>query len=607
MGVIRSNDPNTWTDVDGIILNEVAPASNVARVAANVGILVGQSQRGPAELTELVSLTMAQEVFGKDKTKGLNKVLKNKTFGRLKFIRVVASDAVLATKNFASSAVDRIKFDAKGGKGLFGNSIQVAIEEASQSRQEKHTVLCVADVADNLDQKYFILRDEVGTVGVWLDVDDGGGSAPAGALACNRQIEVTTIVTNDSAATVASKIAAVLEADSKFSASADGATITATCVAYAPGVGTVGNGDSGFTVTRTLLGANEGKKYSIKDVSADAVLPIEVYDNIKIANIANDLPFIKSKLVVPTVLSSLAEPANTAYTALAGGADGTVSDSDYEDAIEKAKVDGAGNVLFLDAYNAVRNGYLKLHAAEAQNKMVIVEGLSSDEYDDAITGVDNLRDTDGRIIYAFNPAITVIDGIEVEQPAAWWIAAAYTQCPAHIDLAFVENVKFMAGITRLKYSLGTAEFKLLNKAGICSLEFDADFGHKVKSAVTTQVINTEKQTILRRRMTDFLQDSLAKYLKNFANGVNSKRKRDSVKAGIMRFDDALINDEILPGDAEVSGGSARLIDTESQNTDDSIGQGMFKVVYKRRIYSSMRYIVLSTEIGTGVVVVEEVA
>lgn len=606
MGVMRKSDPLTWQDVDGIILNEVPPAPNVAGVAANIGILVGQSQRGLAALTELTSLNMAQETFGKDKTSGLYKVLKNKTFGRLKFIRVVASDAVMATKNFASSATDRIQFDAKGGKGAFGNNIQVKIEEASQSRQEKHTVLCVADVASSLDGKYFVLRDEVGTVGVWIDVGDGGGAAPAGALACDRQIEVSTISADDAASVVATKIAAALEADSKFTASADGATVTVTTVAYQVGIGTVGAGDSGFTVTRTVLGAYEGKKYTIQDTNTDAVLGSETYDNVKIAAITAST-FAKSKLVNVTVLSTAAEPSNVAFTSLAGGANGTVADSDYEAAIALAEQEGAGNVLFLDSYNTVRNGYLKIHAAQTSNKMVIVEGGSGDTDADAIVNVDNYRDTDGRIIYAFNPVITVIDGLEVEQPAAWWIASLFTQVAPHIDLAYGPNAQYLAGITKLKYNLSLTSYTLLNKAGICSLEFDPDMGHKVKSAVVTQVLNSEKTTILRRRMTDFLQDSLAGYLKNFGNAVNNKANRGLVKAGITRWDDQLIASGVLPGDSEMlDGGKSRLIDTESLNDDDSIGQGLFKILYKRRIFSSMRYIVLSTEIGTGVVV-EEVA
>ena len=62
--------------------------------------------------------------------------------------------------------------------------------------------------------------------------------------------------------------------------------------------------------------------------------------------------------------------------------------------------------------------------------------------------------------------------------------------------------------------------------------------------------------------------------------------------------------KILPTDAEVREGRAVLIDTESLNTDLSEGQGKFFLRYKRRIYSSMRFIVLIAEIGETIVVTE---
>jgi hypothetical protein len=61
---------------------------------------------------------------------------------------------------------------------------------------------------------------------------------------------------------------------------------------------------------------------------------------------------------------------------------------------------------------------------------------------------------------------------------------------------------------------------------------------------------------------------------------------------------------VLPGDSEVTSGKARLIDTESLNTDTSVGLGFMKVLIKRRIFSSMRFIVLQLEIGETVVVTE---
>lgn len=481
MSIFRSTDPTTWDDVDGIIINESAPAPNVAGVAANIGILVGQAERGLSQLTEIGSIGEFFELFGKNDSFGMNKSLKNKKFGRLRVIRVVAAAAVQAKEEFASSSVDRIRFKAKQGKGAFGNAIQVKIEAGSSS----------------------------------------------------------------------------------------------------------------------------GKKYTVKDTTPGSVMLQEVYDNVVITEIATKLNFSGSLLIEVEVLSSAAEPDNAAFTALAGGADGTVADSDYETAIALAAIEGAGNFLFLDEYSSARNGYLELHAAETQDKMVILCGAENDSVSAAIADVANYRDVDGRIIYAFPYVQTSIGGVLVYQNPASWLASILTQTAPQVDPAFTKNAQFLVGVTALKYALTRAQYINLKDAGICSFEYDQEIGFKVKSGVVTQIADSSKVTILRRRMADYLTNSVGKFLKNYQNAVNSKENRSLVKGSILGFVQSLQNDGILPKDSEVKTGKATLVDTESANTDSSIAAGFFKIIWKQRIYSAMRYIVLSAEIGESVVVTEQ--
>ena len=480
-GVYRSTDQTTWDDVDGIIINESAPAANIVGVAANVGVLVAQAERGSGDLTEVASIGELLEKYGKNDAYGLNKALKNKKFGRLKVIRVIAADGVQASKAFASSATDRITFYAKQGKGVYGNSIQVEIAS----------------------------------------------------------------------------------------------------------------------------GTTTGKKYTIKDTSTNAQYPTEVYDNVVITSITS-ATFAASNLITATVNSSAAEPTNIAFTALALGADGTVGNTDYETAIAKAEVEGAGNFIFLDEYNATRNGYLKAHVALTQDKMAIVSHAENDSRATIVTDAASYRDTDGRIIYAANWVQTTIDGASVYTSPAAWLASILTQTAPYVDPAFTDNTKFLSGATGLKMALTRADFVALKDAGVAAFEYDSDIGIKVKSGVVTQILNSSKVSILRRRMADYLTVSAAKYLKNFQNAPNSKENRTMVKGAIVAFRTSLENLGILPKDSEMKDGlKASLVDTESANTNDSIAAGYFKIIWKQRLYSSMRYIVLSAEIGESVVVTAE--
>jgi hypothetical protein len=480
MGIYRTNNVAEYDQVDGIVIDESAPPGGIQGVGTGLVILAGQFERGSDEMYRVASLQDFHLKYGKSSYPG-NIQLKNKKFSALKIIRVIASDAVKATKIFASvTPVDTIQFTAKH-KGVYGNKISVTIEAGSIS----------------------------------------------------------------------------------------------------------------------------GKKYTIKDTNTGAsdIFPDEVYDNVAIASAST--AFASSLLVDVAVLSTLLEPVNAAATFLATGADGTVADTDYEDAIAKAEVEGAGNFLFIDVYNATRNSYLKIHAGLTQDKMVIVSHEENDTVSDVISDVATLRDTDGRIIFAENWVGTLVDGVDTFTSPASWYASILSQTAPYVDPAYAGNAGFLYGITRLKRIHTRDEYIQLMQAGISAFEQDLDIGFKVKSGVVTQIANTSKLTVLRRRMADYLTNSIAKFLKIYQNDVNSKSKRDNVSAAINNFDTQQENLGILPRDSEVTGGKAKLIDTNSLNTNDTIAQGKFFIKYKRRIFSSMRFIVLVAEIGESVVVTEQ--
>jgi hypothetical protein len=600
-GIFRSTDPTVWDDIDGIYINEVTPPPSVVGAAANVAILVGQTERGLSALTELAGTQDFYERFGRNSSFGAHTALLNKKMGRIKLIRVVASDAVVASKTFDT----KLTFTAKQGAGVYGNSLQVKIEQGSSSRQEKHTITCVADDSDDLDGTFFTLPDEVGTVGFWIDTDDSGTSAPT--TGADRDVEISTIVTDDDDETVASKIAAVINADSKFSAVAVGAVVTVTCLAYNANSDSAAANTSGFTIAQTVVGVDSGKKYTVRDNGSTAQLPVEVFDDVKIASITS-FTFSGSLLIsVAVVDDASGEPADQAYTALESGADGTVADTDYETAIALAAVEKAGNVIFLDSYNDARNVYLKTHVAATTDKIAVLGGSSTQTFAEWIADLDNYRDTDGRMIYPFGWVETLIGGVLTYTSPTAWIGSILSQTTPYKSLSAVENASMMAAVTSLKTPLTRAQQVQADAAGGLTFEFDEDFGYLVKNAVTTQIANSEKRTILRRRMTDYLTSSMGTYLKNYSNAVNSQENRIAVKGAMMDFINRQEVDGILPKDSEVENGVAKLVDTESLNTNSSIGQGFFKIAYKQRIYSSMRYIVLSIEVGTSVVVTEQAA
>lgn len=107
------------------------------------------------------------------------------------------------------------------------------------------------DEALGIDGTYFIVHDILGSVAIWIDVDDSGTPEPVHGA--NRSIEITSIVTGDLAAVVATKIAALINLDTNLNSGAVGSVITiADTQAGKRPVAEVNT--SGFTLANVLTG-----------------------------------------------------------------------------------------------------------------------------------------------------------------------------------------------------------------------------------------------------------------------------------------------------------------------------------------------------------------
>lgn len=464
MSIFRTNNPLQYDEVDGIIIDEQAPAPAVQGVGTGVAILVGQFQRGGHGLTRVAGIQALYEEYGKSNFLG-NIQLKNKAFSVLKVIRVEPTGADKAT---------------------------------------------------------LTVEDAAGAV-IVSDTNPG------------------TVLPVENYASVAALVAASLAGESKL--------VSAVMA------------DADLVVTALHKGAY-GNLITVK-VGAGAA------------------------------------------TVLAGGDDGAVVDTDYEAAIAKAAVEGAGNVLFLDSYNEVRNAYLKVHAGVTKDKLCIMSHAENDSVATVIAAVATLRDTDGFLVYAYNWLSTLVDGVNTFTSPAAWLASIISQTAPNVDPAYAGNAGFLFGVTGIKSLLTRDQYIQLKEAGIASFEQDLDIGFKLKSGIVTQIANSSKLTILRRRMADYLTNSIGKFLKIYQNDVNSADKRVAVQAAIKNFIKQQENLGILPRDKEVDGGRASLVDIKSENTNDTIAAGKFIILYKQRIFSSMRFIVLKAEIGESVVVTEQ--
>lgn len=109
------------------------------------------------------------------------------------------------------------------------------------------TILCVADVADSLDGKYFKVSSRTTNYKVWFNNDSGGHAPTAGG----DTLVPIAVTTADSAATIAAAVAAALNALDGITATANSATVTVT---FEGDVTQAEDVDSGVTITVTTPG-----------------------------------------------------------------------------------------------------------------------------------------------------------------------------------------------------------------------------------------------------------------------------------------------------------------------------------------------------------------
>lgn len=108
----------------------------------------------------------------------------------------------------------------------------------------------LGSAANSLTGKYFILEDQNGTVAFWYDTNGITSEPLHGA---NRSVRIDTVVSGDSANTVATKTAVVINNDANFSATALTNVVTATNLQNGPRPN-FSAGTSGFAVTQVTPG-----------------------------------------------------------------------------------------------------------------------------------------------------------------------------------------------------------------------------------------------------------------------------------------------------------------------------------------------------------------
>jgi hypothetical protein len=151
----------------------------------------------------------------------------------------------------------------------------------------------------------------------------------------------------------------------------------------------------------------------------------------------------------------------------------------------------------------------------------------------------------------------------------------------------------------LGYGLAASDYKDLKASGICSPRVDRTAGSVFQSGVTTD-LTSGRQTQARRKMSDFIQDSLARASVPYSKKLMTEARADSL-VGVV---DGFLSGLLSRGDPQRQRIKDYSIDL-SANTDATLDEGIYIIDTIVKTLSSFDAIVIRTEIGPGAVVVSE--
>lgn len=341
----------------------------------------------------------------------------------------------------------------------------------------------------------------------------------------------------------------------------------------------------------------------------------KLYENFDVNGSNNNIDAVlgtdEADYIVVTKLAG-GRPHNQSATALSGGTDGTMAATDYQTPLaEAAAYPGVSVVTIAESAEdtvgtsaqATVNGYIVTQAgvvAAGTNDRIFLtwSGKPANTYSQDITALNaEITTRSDRILYLRN-AFKIFDpvtGALIESGPHIAAACILAKIDVDIHLGDVDNEVYLSAIRSVRdASITQAALDALRAAGISTLEKRTSGSFGFHSAVTTSLTPGKKE-LARRRATDYLQISVSQRLVNFVRKRNTVANRTAMLIEINSF-------------CEELKGSQRIIESydvdNSMNTPTGRAAGLERIVWSVRLIGHMNFIVLTTNIGTGVTIAE---
>ena len=157
------------------------------------------------------------------------------------------------------------------------------------------------------------------------------------------------------------------------------------------------------------------------------------------------------------------------------------------------------------------------------------------------------------------------------------------------------------GYQRGTPTLDMSDYILFKQYGVCAPRMDRVVGPIFQSGVTTSLVSGERN-INRRRMADFVQDSLASRYNQMAKMLG----RQSVKDSILAETEAFLTDLLSENNPEAQRIESYSVDDKSPNTPALTARGIWVVKSVVRMLATLDTLVVMSEVSPDAITVTAV-
>ena len=193
-----------------------------------------------------------------------------------------------------------------------------------------------------------------------------------------------------------------------------------------------------------------------------------------------------------------------------------------------------------------------------------------------------------------------------------FLASVMSQLPPEENPA--QATSYTDGIISLESSPNVQNFQIgdyeaFKAAGICALTMD-NGAAVFQSGVTSvsPLVSPTQVPIKRRRMADFLQDSIAISMKEFGKKLQTNKRRKAIRQEIAQFLNGLAGggpgaQNGNPNNEDAQRIAGYNVDDKTGNQDPNVvALGLWRIILSVKLLSNFQAIVLQTTIGETVTV-----